>query len=76
MERFVTITKKGNKEEVYEEIIPQIDSLVRDESDLTANLGNCTAVLKMAFSQKVSWVGFYLRKSHELVLRANLLVSE
>lgn len=67
MEGFVTITKKG-KEEVYEEIIPQIDSLVRDESDLTANLGNCTAVLKMAFPQNVSWVGFYLRKSHELVL--------
>lgn len=67
METFVTITKK-EKEEIYQEIIPRIASLVQDEPDLIANLGNCAAVLKMAFSQEISWVGFYLLKVEELVL--------
>lgn len=66
METFVSV-KSIAKEEVYKEIIPQIESLISDEDDLVANLANTTSVLKLAFST-ISWVGFYLNKSGELVL--------
>jgi len=57
----------GSKEEIYISILPQIKALVEDESDLIANLGNITAVLKEAFNHL--WTGFYLVKSeNELVL--------
>lgn len=67
METFVKVTKSGKKE-VYEEIIPQIESLLKGENDLTANLANTAAVLKLAFPESVSWVGFYILKGEELVL--------
>ena len=55
------------KEEIYQEIIPQLESLLAGEADLVANLANVSALLKMAF-RDVSWVGFYLVKGGELVL--------
>ena len=67
METYVKVTK-SSKEEVYNEIIPQISSLLEGEADPTANLANVVAVLKMAFPSKVSWVGFYILKEGELVL--------
>jgi GAF domain-containing protein len=67
METFVKVTK-SEKNEIYEEIIPQIASLLEGEEDLTANLANTAAVLKMAFPSTVSWVGFYILKDGELVL--------
>ena len=51
---------------IYEELIPQIESLISDESDLVANLANIAAVLKEAFN--FFWAGFYLVKDGELVL--------
>jgi GAF domain-containing protein len=57
----------GTKKERYEELLPQISSLVAEESDLIANLGNVSAALKTAFVN-FSWVGFYLLKKDELVL--------
>lgn len=57
----------GSKEEIYISLLPQIKSLIEDESDLIANLANITAILKDAF--KHLWIGFYLVKSeNELVL--------
>lgn len=46
------------KEAIYQEILPQIEHLIADESNLTANLANIAAVLKQAFGWL--WVGFYL----------------
>lgn len=66
MESYVTI-HSTTKEEIYQEILPQIASLLEGEPDQTANLANITAVLKMAFPH-ISWVGFYLLKGNELVL--------
>lgn len=66
MEAPVTI-KSSSKDEIYKEIILQIKALVESENDLTANLANTTAVLKMAFPA-ISWVGFYLLNDSELVL--------
>lgn len=66
METYVTV-QGTTKAEIYEEIIPQIASLLKGESDLVANLANVAAVLKMSFAH-VSWVGFYIAKGDELVL--------
>ncbi|MBI2618688.1 MAG: GAF domain-containing protein [Ignavibacteriales bacterium] len=67
MDSFVIVTKSG-KRDVYEEILPQIESLIRDETDLVANLANTASVLRMAFPDRISWVGFYLARANELVL--------
>jgi L-methionine (R)-S-oxide reductase len=57
---------QGNKEEVYQSLLPQIKALIDGEPDLTANLANICAALKEQF--KWFWVGFYLVKQDELVL--------
>lgn len=57
-----------SKVEIYQEILPQIESLIRGEPDLTANLANISAALKEAFGWL--WVGFYMadHNRRELVL--------
>ncbi len=62
------IPKTDDRKKIYDEIIPQIESLVAGETDLTANLANIAAVLKEAFG--FFWVGFYLKKENQLVLNA------
>ena len=51
------------KEEQYQEIIPQINSLIAGETDLIANMANIAAVLHSAF--RFWWTGFYLVKEKE-----------
>ncbi len=57
------------KDELYEQILPQIYSVVADEPNPVANMANIVAALKQTFPN-YSWVGFYLfdKKSNELVL--------
>ncbi len=57
---------KGTKEEQYESLLPQIQTLLEAEQDLVANLANVAAALKEQFDWL--WVGFYLVKNNELVL--------
>jgi len=59
-------SKKASKTVRYEEILPQIKSLVEFETDMIANMANMCAVLKEVFD--FFWVGFYLVKGEELVL--------
>ncbi|MDX9890838.1 MAG: GAF domain-containing protein [Bacteroidales bacterium] len=59
-------SKKASKTVRYEEILPQIKSLVESETDMIANMANICAVLKEVFD--FFWVGFYLVKDNELVL--------
>ena len=66
MAESVAFTKTADRSVIYDEITPQIEALVSDESDLTANLANVAAVLKEAFG--FFWVGFYLTKNGQLVL--------
>lgn len=54
------------KEPLYREVIPQIESITSGETDLIANMANACAILKEAFG--FWWVGFYLVKNNELVL--------
>jgi L-methionine (R)-S-oxide reductase len=58
--------KDASREQIYQQIIPQIHSLNKDEPDLVAKLANTAAALKQAFN--FFWVGFYLVKGTELVL--------
>lgn len=58
--------RQVSRREVYQSLLPQLEALVGDETDLTANLANVAAALKMAFG--FFWVGFYLKKEDQLVL--------
>ncbi|CAG5011678.1 Free methionine-R-sulfoxide reductase [Dyadobacter sp. CECT 9275] len=60
------IPKTTDRSEIYATLLPQIESVIGSESDLTANLANITAVLKEAFG--FFWVGFYVVKEGQLVL--------
>lgn len=60
------IIQSENKNEIYQSLIPQIDSLLSGETNLIANLANVAAALKEQF--KWFWVGFYLVNKDELVL--------
>ncbi|MDD8018377.1 MAG: GAF domain-containing protein [Bacteroidota bacterium] len=59
----------ATKQEQYEQLIPQIISLIADESNSIANMANIVAALKQRFTY-YSWAGFYLwdSKKSELVL--------
>jgi len=57
---------KGNKEEQYQSLLPQIKGLLTGEPDLVANMANVAAALKEQFQW--FWVGFYMVKNNELVL--------
>lgn len=50
----------------YEEILPQVASLLEDESDLIANMANVSALLHETFS--FWWTGFYRVVDGDLLL--------
>jgi GAF domain-containing protein len=54
------------KKEKYEILVPQIVSLLENETDLIANMSNIVSVLKHSFD--FLWAGFYLVKDEQLVL--------
>ena len=54
----IRINSGGSKAARYEELLPQISSLMEGEPDMTANLANVAAALKEAFG--FLWAGFYL----------------
>ncbi len=56
----------NNKQELYENLLPQIKSLVECETDEIANMANVSACLKDTFN--FWWVGFYRVIGNELVL--------
>lgn len=62
----LTIPETTSRKEVYDTLLPQIESLISGEPDLTANLANVAAALRQAFG--FFWVGFYLVKDGQLVL--------
>src|SRR5436305_275492 len=66
MAESIAFSRTADRGTIYEELIPQIESLISGETDLVANLANIAAVLKEAFG--FFWVGFYLAKDGELVL--------
>lgn len=59
----ITSEDKASK---YEELLPQINALVTDETNATANLANIAAALHHTFH--FFWTGFYLVDQNELIL--------
>jgi L-methionine (R)-S-oxide reductase len=57
----------ANKPEFYQELRPQLASLLEGEPDAIANAAN-TAALLYHFMPDVNWVGFYFLKVTDLVL--------
>jgi L-methionine (R)-S-oxide reductase len=66
MAESIAFSKTSDRRTIYDELVPQIESLISAETDTVANLANIAAVLKEAFD--FFWVGFYLAKDGELVL--------
>ncbi len=60
------IINGGNKQELYETLLPQLQSLTAGETDVIANMANVAAALKQTFN--FFWVGFYVVKEEMLVL--------
>ena len=54
------------KQELYEEVIPQIAAVVGGETDMIANMANVAAVLHETF--RFWWTGFYRVEGDELLL--------
>ena len=66
MAESIAFSRTAAREQIYEELIPQIKALTSGETDIIANLANVAAVLKEGFC--FFWVGFYLKKEDQLVL--------
>jgi L-methionine (R)-S-oxide reductase len=66
MAESIFIPENANKAAIYNALLPQIEALVQNETNLVANLANIAAVLKEAFG--FFWVGFYLNSGKDLVL--------
>lgn len=66
MAESIFLPEGKNKTDIYESLLPQIEALIKEETDTYANLANVAAVLKEAFN--FFWVGFYLVKEDQLVL--------
>ena len=60
------IIQGNSKKELYENLLPQLKSLVECENDIIANMANVSACLKDTFN--FWWVGFYRVIGDELVL--------
>ena len=60
------VIKGNSKEELYQNLFPQIKSMVEDEKDTIANMANISACLYETF--RFWWVGFYRVVGDELVL--------
>lgn len=60
------LIKGDTKEELYANLLPQVDALINGESDIIANMANVAACIKETFG--FFWVGFYRVIDSELVL--------
>jgi len=59
--------EKGNRQDMYKSLLPQIKALISDEPNQVANLANISAALRQTFG--FFWVGFYqVDSANELVL--------
>lgn len=66
MSHDLNINPDLNRAEKYPLILQQAEALVKDESNLIANMANIAALIKE--SLQFHWVGFYIVEGNELVL--------
>ncbi len=55
------------KEQLYDELVQEVEAILDGETDLIANLANVSALIWNKLPD-VNWAGFYLLKGEELVL--------
>lgn len=55
------------KTEIYDNLLPQITSLLETETDAVANMANVSAALFNGLPD-LNWAGFYILRGEELVL--------
>lgn len=67
MSQDIFIDKSLSKSNKYKQLIPQIESLISDESDCIANIGNIIAALKFTLDG-FFWAGVYFKQKDELIL--------
>ncbi len=66
MSEQIFFTQHATREQIYQEILPQIEAVMADEPDDIANMANVAAILREALG--FFWVGFYRNIENELVL--------
>ncbi len=64
---------KGDKDSVYESLLPQILALTEGEQDTIANMANIAAALREAFG--FWWVGFYIVKEDSTEYGSSLVLG-
>lgn len=67
MSHSVAVSTASSKPELYQELGPQLASLLGGEHDPVANAANTAALLFHALPD-INWAGFYFLKEGELVL--------
>lgn len=67
MSHTVHAISSGSKPSFYQALHGQLEALLHDERDWTANLAQTSALL-MQLLPDLNWAGFYLLKGQELVL--------
>lgn len=60
------IPTNAQRADIYQSLLPQLQSLIEGETDKVANMANVVAALRQAFG--FFWVGMYVVKNNELVL--------
>ncbi len=63
----IRVSAAEDKVTIYQDLIPQLESLVEGEENFIANAANISAALKQSL-RHASWVGFYFLSGEELVL--------
>ncbi|MEG1554262.1 MAG: GAF domain-containing protein [Rikenellaceae bacterium] len=66
MAEHIDIPAEGGKKELYEALIPQIESVVGGEKNIVANMANVTAMLKEVLG--FFWVGFYVAEDENTLV--------
>ena len=51
----LVIDKEAGKAEKYQELMPQLEALVKNEKDVIANMANLSAALWQSFSFLLGW---------------------
>ena len=59
---------KTMRQQLYQQLYRQAESLIEGETNQTGILANITALLKSAFPERFFWVGFYIVKDNQLLL--------
>lgn len=66
MAEALVIAESSEKDDKYKTLIPQIESLIAEEKNRTANLANVAAAIHETF--RFFWTGFYVVEGGKLVL--------